>query len=35
MGLGVKCGQEIVLKADGEDEDTAIEALGTFLKENL
>ena len=33
MGLGVKCGQEIVLKAEGEDEDTAIEALGTFLKE--
>lgn len=35
MGLGVKCGQEIVLKAEGEDEDTAIEALGTFLKETL
>ena len=35
MGLGVKCGQEIVLKTEGEDEDAAIEALGKFLEENL
>lgn len=35
MGLGVKCGQEIVLKCDGEDESEAIAALEKFLKENL
>ena len=35
MGLGVKCGQIIVLKTEGEDEDAAIEALGKFLEENL
>ena len=35
MGLGVKCGQKIVLKTEGEDEDAAIEALGKFLEENL
>lgn len=35
MGLAAKQGQEIVLKADGEDEDAAIEGLCTFLKENL
>lgn len=35
MSLGVKCGQEITLKCDGEGEDAAISALETFLKENL
>lgn len=35
MGLGVKCGQEITLKTDGENEDEAIEKLGKFLEENL
>lgn len=35
MGLGVKCGQEIILKADGEQEEEAIEALSRFLEENL
>lgn len=35
MGLGVKCGQEICLRIDGADEETAAEALETFLKENL
>ena len=35
MGLAAKQGQTIVLKAEGDDEDTAIEKLGTFLKENL
>lgn len=35
MGLAIKQGQEIVLKADGEDEDAAIEALSTFLQENM
>lgn len=35
MGLGVKQGEEITVKADGEQEDAAIEAIDSFLKENL
>lgn len=35
MGLGVKKDQEIVLKAEGSDEDQAIEKLSKFLQENL
>lgn len=35
MGLGVKCGEEIVIRADGEKEDEAIAVLGKFLEENL
>lgn len=35
MGLGVKSGQEIVLKADGPDEDRAAETLHAFLEDNM
>ena len=35
MGLGVKKDQEIVLKAEGSDEEQAIEKLSKFLQENL
>ncbi len=35
MGLGVKKDQEIVLKAEGSDEDQAMEKLSKFLQENL
>ena len=35
MGLAVKCGQEITLKTDGENEEEAMEKLSAFLKENL
>lgn len=35
MGLGVKCGQEITLKTDGENEEEAIAKLSKFLEENL
>lgn len=35
MGLGVKKDQEIVLKAEGRDEDQAIEKLSKFLQENF
>lgn len=35
MGLGVKQGQEILMTAEGEDEDETISALEKFLKENL
>ncbi|HAK57356.1 MAG TPA: HPr family phosphocarrier protein [Lachnospiraceae bacterium] len=35
MGLGVKQGQEIVLKCDGPDEDEAIAKLQAFLESNM
>lgn len=35
MGLGVKQGNEIVITAEGEDEEKAIAAIGDFLKDNL
>ena len=35
MGLGVKCGQELTLRCDGEKVSEAIVALEKFLKENL
>ncbi len=35
MGLGAKKGAEVVIKADGPDEDAAIESLQKFMEENL
>lgn len=35
VGLNVKCGQEIILRADGEQEAEAIKELAAFLKDNL
>lgn len=35
MSLGVKNGAEVVVKAEGDDEDAAIEQLEKFMKENL
>lgn len=35
MGMGVKCGDRIIIAAEGEDEDTAIEQMETFMKNNL
>lgn len=35
MGLGVKCGDEIVVTAKGADEAAAIEAMERFIKNNL
>ncbi len=35
MGLGVKCGQEIILRTEGEQEEEAITKLSAFLEENL
>ena len=35
MGLAVKCGQEITLKTDGENEEEAMNKLSAFLEENL
>jgi phosphocarrier protein len=35
MSLAVKCGDEITVTAEGEDENEAISAIGDFIKENL
>ena len=35
MGLAVKQGQEIIIRAEGTDEENAIIAVEAFLKENL
>ncbi len=35
MGLGIKCGEEITIKIEGEKEEEAMEALRKFLEENL
>ena len=35
MSLGIKQGDEITVKVEGEDEDKVAEQLEAFLKENL
>ena len=35
MGLGVKCGTQVTITAEGADEDAAIAGMEKFLKENL
>ena len=35
MGLGVKSGAEVVIKAEGDDEDAAIAKMEEFMKANL
>jgi len=35
MGLSVKCGDEVKITIDGEDEETAYEEMIKFFKENL
>ena len=35
MGLGVKCGEEITIRTDGDQEEEAIAKLSSFLQENL
>ena len=35
MSLCVKCGEEVVIKVEGADEDAAVEALEKVFKENL
>ena len=34
MGLGIKCGDTIIVQAEGEDEQLAIEAVQAFLIDN-
>ncbi len=35
MGMGVKCGDRIIVTAEGADEDAAIEQMEAFMKNNL
>lgn len=35
MGLGIKCGDDVVVTVSGEDEDAAFERIKTFFEENL
>ncbi len=35
MGLGIKQGATVTVKAEGENEDAAIAAIEAFFKENL
>lgn len=35
MGLGAKCGDELVVTCDGADEDKAAETLQKFMNENM
>lgn len=35
MALGVKCGAEVSISAEGEQEEAAIEAMQKFMEENL
>ena len=35
MGLAVKCGQEVTVTIEGEDEDAAFAAISQFLKDNM
>ena len=35
MGLGVKCGDVVKFTVDGEDEDTAAQAIEEFMSSNL
>lgn len=35
MGLGVKCGEEVLMTFDGEDEEAAYETVSKFMQENL
>ncbi len=35
MGLAVKCGDEVCVSADGEDEDAALSGMKAFFEDNL
>lgn len=35
MGLGVKCGETVSVRADGADEEAALQALEAFFKANF
>lgn len=35
MGMGVKCGQTVVVRVEGEDEDVALDGMRNFFESNL
>lgn len=35
MSMGVKCGQTVTVKVEGEDEEAALEAMKSFFEKNL
>lgn len=35
MSLGVKCGETVEIKVEGQDEEQALEAMKTFFDSNL
>ena len=35
MGLAVKCGQEVTVTIEGEDEEAAFASISQFLKDNM
>jgi phosphocarrier protein len=35
MSLGIKCGDAVTVKVEGEDEETAFTAIQKFFEENL
>lgn len=35
MGMGVKCGDEVTVSADGADEAAALDTMKKFFEENL
>ena len=35
MSLGVKCGEEITVTVEGEDEDIAVEKMKDFMEANM
>lgn len=35
MGMGIKCGDEIIIAADGPAEDEAIDVMKQFIETNL
>lgn len=35
MSMGVKCGNEVIVEVEGDDEDVAVEAMKAFFETNL
>lgn len=35
MSLGVKCGEEITVSVEGDDEDSAVEEIKAFIEANM
>lgn len=35
MSLGVKCGEEVIVSVEGDDEDTAYEGIKSFMESTM